>query len=267
VPGAGLLRDSQKWVAPLVVLEALVIGTAIDRAVTVARERAQAAWTIAAVVLAAALPILVLPDAPATLRTPLRPVTYPADWAAVSQVLARHPVGDVLVLPFSAYRTFAWAPGRTVLDPAPRLLPLPAVVDDQLAVGHTVLRGENPLVRKVAAALHRTSADPATPAASIAPATSSALARTLTGLRIAWIVVEHGTPGTLPALPQSWTARPGADVSLYRVPGHIAADVRSTAATVAVLAGDVLAALAVLGCAGGALVRNRRRHGKSTTAS
>lgn len=245
VPGAGVLRDSQKWVAPLVVLEALVIGAAVDRAVVVARDRAQAVWAGVIVLAAAALPLLVLPDAPTTLRTPLHPVSYPADWAAVGRVLA-HRSGDVAVLPFSAYRSFAWAPGRTVLDPAPRLLPLPTVVDDHLVVGGTVLRGENPRVRRVAGALR----------------SGPRLADRLAAAGISWVVVEHGTPGDVPRLTGLVAVRAGRDVSLYRVPGHIAADHRSTAVTVVVLTGDALAALLVIASAVAALPIARRRRGR-----
>ncbi|WP_375489755.1 hypothetical protein [uncultured Jatrophihabitans sp.] len=242
VPGAGLLRDSQKWLVPFVVLEASLIGAALDRAADLVRRRAGGAWPLTLLVIAAALPLVVLPDAPGTLRTPLRPVHYPRDWSAVARALASEPPRDAVVLPFAAYRSFPWAPGRTVLDPAPRLLPVPTVVDDRLPVGGTVLRGENPRVRRVAAAL----------------ASGPDLADALAAAHVGWVVVEHRTPGAVPALPGLQPVRHGADVSLYRVPGRVAPERRSGAVTAVVLGGDAVAALAVLAAIGYPLLRRRR---------
>ncbi|SHF59507.1 hypothetical protein SAMN05443575_0392 [Jatrophihabitans endophyticus] len=248
VPGAGLLRDTQKWLVPFVLASALVVGAAVDRAAGAVRGRGAAPWSALVTVAAALLPLLVLPDAAATLRVPLRPVRYPADWAAVSRVVAGSS-GDVAVLPLSAYRSFPWAPGRSVLDPAPRLLPSATVVDDRLAVGRTVLRGENPRVRQVAAALRA----------------GPGLARSLAAAGIAWVVVEHRTPAGVPvALTGLTRVRAGSDVSLYRVPGPVAAVRRSPAVTVVVLAADVLAALAVLGAAA-TVARPRRGHRRHRT--
>src|SRR6185437_7052745 len=137
-------------------------------------------------------PLLLLPDGPATLRIPLTPVHYPADWRPVADRLAGSRA-QVLVLPFTAYRSFGWAPDRTVLDPAPRLLAPPVLVDDRLAVAGTVLAGEDPAAARVRAVL---AADP--PAGQ--------LAEQLAGLGIGWVVVEAGTPG--PPLPQLAGLRP-----------------------------------------------------------
>jgi len=131
VPGAGLLRDSQKWILPLVLLEALLAGAAVER---LAERGRAAAWRPVLVVAALAVPLILLPDAPATLRPTLDPVHYPHDWTTVA---ARLDGADAVVLPFGSYRSFPWAPRRTVLDPAPRFFRGAIVVDDRLAVsGH-----------------------------------------------------------------------------------------------------------------------------------
>jgi hypothetical protein len=218
LPGAGLLRDGQKWLLPFVLLAILAAGAALNRV-----RGARLVLALAA----AALPLLLLPDGPATLRVPLTPVHYPAGWRPAAALLDG--TGQrVLVLPFASYRLFDWAPGRTVLDPAPRLLPAPTVVDDRLVVGARVLRGEDRTAARAAAVL-------AGPAA--------ALPSGLAGAGIGWVLVEQGTPG--PALPDLSglslrLAAPG--LRLYRVPGPIAAEATSGSRTFLVILADLLLA-------------------------
>jgi hypothetical protein len=238
VPGAGLLRDAQKWVLPLVLLETLLIGAAVAR---LAERLAGIQWRIVLCTAGAALPLIALPDAAATLRTPLEPVHYPSDWAAVSDRLAG---GDVAVLPWGSYRTFAWAPGRSVLDPAPRLLPAPTVVDDRLAINGTLLAGEDPR----AAAVHG--------ALASGPELAAGLARQ----GITWVLVEHGTPGTVPDLSALQLVHTGPNVSLYRVPGPITPWHVAAARTATVFAGYSLAAAVLLVLFGWTV--GARRHDK-----
>ena len=249
VPGAGLLRDAQKWVLPLVVLEALLVGAAVAR---LTQRLTDVSWRPALLAAAAALPLIVLPDAASTLRTTLEPMHYPADWSAVS---ARINHGDVAVLPWGAYRNFAWAPGRSVLDPAPRLLPVPAVVDDRLAVSGELVAGEDPRATAVREAL------------SGGPAVGGALAKQ----GIAWVVVEHGTPGWVPGLTGLQQVYAGSDVSLYRVPGEITGRTVSTVRIATVLVADLIAVLVMLGLVWWAmweqlaLRRTRRKLGPKST--
>jgi hypothetical protein len=206
-------------------------------------------WRAVAGAAALTLPMIALPDAASTLRPTLDPVHYPADWSVVARAIGR---GDVAVLPWGAYRTFAWAPGRSVLDPAPRLLPAPAVVDDRLAVSGELLAGENRRAARVLRAL--TAAD-----------RPAALARQ--GVR--WVVVEHGTPGSVPDLTGLTRIHDGPDVSLYRVPGAVA-DVRPSGVRIAVVVvADLLAAgtLLALVAAWAAARAVRRRTRPNTPAA
>lgn len=221
VPGAGLLRDAQKWLVPLVVMEAFLVGAAVSR---LARVLASGVWRPALLVAAASVPLIVLPDAAATLRPTLEPTHYPSDWSAVS---ARIHGGDVAVLPPGSYRDFSWVASRNVIDPAPRLLPAPAVVDDRIAVNGTLLAGEDP---RAAAVRHAFSRDPG-------------LAARLASLGIAWVVVEHGTAGQVPPLNALDQVYAGSDVSLYRVPGDVKAIHIAPVRVVAVLVADALAVL------------------------
>jgi hypothetical protein len=131
----------------------------------------------------------------------LQAVEYPPDWQRVRDTLADdgHP-GDVLVLPFGAYRAFDWNADRPQLDPAARWLPRPTVTDDDLVVDGAAVEGEDARARAVAAVTD----DPAA----------------LAELGVGWVLVERDTPGR--PVPAAVAALPlvvdGADLDLYRVP-------------------------------------------------
>jgi hypothetical protein len=239
LPGAGLLRDAQKWVLPLVLLEALLLGAAAARLAE--RLATGLHWRYLLGIAVLVLPLIALPDAAATLRPTLTPVHYPADWTAVADRLVG--TGDVAVLPWQSYRRFPWVSATSVLDPAPRLLPAATVVDDRLSVGGRLLRGENPRAEQVRRAL----------------AAGPNLPDRLAQAGIGWVVVEHRTPGTVPDLSGLERRYTGRDVSLYRVPGSVASMHPGPARVTAVVVADATAALAVLGSVVWGLVNRRRR--------
>lgn len=235
VPGAGLLRDAQKWIAPWMLMQALLAGAAVDAALV----RLPAAhWRTLLVTAGLAAPLLLLPDAAATLRPTFEPVHYPSDWAQVADAADG---GVAAVVPFGSYRLFDWAPGRAVLDPAPRLLRIETVVDDRLAVDGRLLQGEDLRAREVAAAL----------------AAGPDLPRRLASAGISWVVVEHATPGAVPDLAGLTLRRAGADVSLYRVPPPVASTGPSAARVAAVVAVDALALAVLVGLAAWAVAGRR----------
>ncbi|MGZ4505673.1 MAG: hypothetical protein ACXVX8_08665 [Blastococcus sp.] len=204
VPGAGLLRDGQKWTAWWALALALGAGLAAGRLAERASGRLGPTAARALAVGALLLPVVALPDLAWGVGGRLEPVRYPADWQRVRAVLAtdRHP-GDVLVLPFGAYRAFAWNDDRLQLDPAPRWLTRPTVTDDTLVVSGSVVTGEDPRARAAGAA----AGDPAR------------LAR----MGIGWVLIERGTPGR--PVPAAISALPlavdGPALDLYRVPGAV----------------------------------------------
>jgi hypothetical protein len=231
VPGAGLLRDSQKWVAWWALLAALACAMAAGRLAGAVRHRIGAAAAggrrfapATLLALTAALPIAVLPDLAWGGAGRLRPVHYPTDWSAVRELLVADPhPGDVLVLPFQPYRRFAWNGERPQLDPAPRLLPRRTVVDDALTVDGRRLSGEDPRADQARRAL----------------ADRDALA----DLGIGWVLVSLGTPGRVDydlvaGLP---TAYSGRWLTLYRLPGPVATPRRDGPPAAPVLAADVAA--------------------------
>lgn len=199
VPGAGLFRDGQRWVAWWALPWALGFALGAELLAEYVRARGRAAVLVGA----ALLPVVVMPDLAWAGWGRLEPVEYPADWYRVREVLADDPApGAVVTLPLSSFRSFAWNEHRTQLDPAPRMLPRSTVIDDRLRVGETVVAGEDTRARRVRSA---------TSAADLARA------------GIGWILVEHGTPGRAePALLEGtaevWS---GPWLSLHRVPGDV----------------------------------------------
>lgn len=202
VPGAGLLRDAQKWAAWWVLPLALGAGLGVRRLGRWLGARVGDAGAVPVTGAALLLPVLAVPDLAWGVAGRLEPVSYPAAWQEVREALEEDDrPGDVLVLPFGAYRAFDWNDRRPQLDPAPRWLPRPAVVDDTLVVGGRAVEGEDPRARAAGAA----SADP----------------ERLAALGIGWVLVEHGTPG--PDTPGAVGGLPvvvdAPELTLHRVPG------------------------------------------------
>jgi hypothetical protein len=229
VPGAGLLRDGQKWAAWFALPLAVGAGLGARRLAGAARARWGAAGAGSVLVAAVLLPLVALPDLGWGVGGRLRPVPYPADWSRVRSVLATDTrPGDVLVLPFRNYRAFGWNADRPQLDPAPRWLTRSTLVDDRLVVGGRALDAEDPRARKAGAAAD----DPAE----------------LAGLGVGWVLVEAGTPG--PQVPAAVRALPavvtGRTLALYRVPGAVRPPGPGPAREIAVVAAHGIALGAVL---------------------
>lgn len=188
VPGGGLLRDSQKWVAWWALPLALGIAAAVER---INRK--------AAVVAALVVPVLAMPDLAFAAWGRLHTADYPADWYAVREILDSDPrPGDVVTQPFASFRQFGWNRDRTQLDPAPRFLPRATVIDDTLYVNGRPIDGEDPRARDIREG------------------------RPLNELGIGWVLVEHGTPGQTSTDGLQNVYR-GEWLDLYRVPGPTAA--------------------------------------------
>lgn len=141
LPASGLLRDGQKWVAPLVLLVSAAFACAVERALAPGRNTP----LLAAVAVLA--PLAALPAAAWGEGERLTTSHYPADWTAVT----RQTNGEVLVLPWTLYRAYPWTYGTTVLDPATKLLRRP-VVDDDLPLAGGDVQGEDPLAQRLDAA-------------------------------------------------------------------------------------------------------------------
>ncbi|QGK68902.1 hypothetical protein GIY23_04515 [Allosaccharopolyspora coralli] len=243
VPGAGLLRDGQRWVAWWALPWALGFALGAELLAEYVRSRGRTAVLLGA----ALLPVVVMPDLAWAGWGRMEPVDYPADWYRVREILADDPApGAVVTLPLSSFRSFAWNEHRTQLDPAPRVLPRSTVIDDRLRVGDAVVAGEDPRARHVR---------------------SASSAENLTEAGIGWILVEHGTPGRAdPALLEDaaevWS---GPWLSLYRVPGDVTpteiprTQVVAVAAANGLAGGLMIGTLLWLGLPSGRLSRITRR--------
>ncbi|MDX2356334.1 hypothetical protein [Dietzia sp. PP-33] len=186
VPAAGLLRDTQKFVALALPATVVALGFA-TRALAPAVRPAGAALVLTAVAVAA------VPDAPRALWEALRPVTYGDGWAEVAGIVDGRP-GDLLVLPAGSFRsTPLWARGAAVLDPAPRMLDTRVLVPGDLVVGRAdggsgtdadadadaeTVTGEGDRARRATEALLR-GEDP----------------RALTDLGVRWVLDERTSAG------------------------------------------------------------------------
>jgi hypothetical protein len=201
VPGGGLLRDGQKWVAWWALPLAIGFALGVERACEYLRSQRARRALLAAAALG---PIVILPDLALAGWGRLGAVGYPADWHDVRTILAgdERP-GDVLALPLSALRRYGWNDERTQLDPAPRFFTRTVILDDTVYVGRQPVAGEDQRLPAIRATL-RDRGD-------------------LGRLGVGWILVEHGTPGRLdPAVLDGLRVEySGPWLSLYRVPGEV----------------------------------------------
>ncbi|MDA4088010.1 hypothetical protein MHAS_04566 [Mycolicibacterium hassiacum DSM 44199] len=194
LPGLGVLRDGQKWVA-LAMPGYAVAGAA---ATTLLRRVPAAATALAC---CAAL-LAVLPDLAWGVGGQVVSVRYPAAWPAVAELVNADP-RPVAVLPPGSMRRFEWAGPAPVLDPLPRWVRAEVRSTGDLTIGGRTVPGEGTHAREVEQLL-------------LAGADQERLAAAGVG----WVVVE--LPGTRSAavdldLPVSYRDD---DLVLYRVGGE-----------------------------------------------
>jgi hypothetical protein len=201
VPGAGLVRDSHKLVAPLALAEAVCFGLGVERVLAAVPPR----WVRPAAVGLVAAPVLLLPALAWGAAGRLVTADYPPAFAEARAVMAADPVpGAVLILPWHLYQPFSWNGDRVVLDPARRWFTRRAVGNDDLELVGLTVPGEEPYGNRLGPLVRGS--------ASLAPA--------LPGAGVRYVLV-HRT-GDRPA----WSGRlDGLDLvldrpelALYRVP-------------------------------------------------
>ncbi|PKV78861.1 hypothetical protein ATK86_3244 [Nocardia fluminea] len=288
VPGAGLLRDTQKYVALAMPAYALCAAAAC-RTVTVAARRIlahdahaapaspephsppraagqppteapvttgnRAAGQIGsrpAAIVFIVLLTLPLADLAWGVGGAMRPVHYPAGWQEVVDHIDAP--GDIAVLPAGMFRRFPYSGTAPVLDPAPRILPNDVLQTGELRVRGYAVTGEGNRARTVEEALLRG-----------APATD------LAALGVGWILLEHTTPGPVGAsektLATAELAYRDADLALYRIPGPAVLDTATpTQRGISTAAHLLWAALLLAGLTGGALRPSAQRHPASRSS-
>jgi hypothetical protein len=202
IPGGGLIRDSQKFVAPLALAEAVCFGLGVERVLAALPSR----WTRPAAALLVAAPVLLLPALAWGGAGRLAAVRYPPAFAEASAVMAADPgPGAVLVLPWHLYRPFSWNGDRVVLDPAQRWFTRRAVGNDDLELVGMTVPGEDPYGARLGPLVRG-----ATP---LAPALPRAGVRYVLVYKEGdWTTWAGRLDGLVPVLD-----RP--ELALYRVPG------------------------------------------------
>ncbi len=191
MPGLGVLRDAQKWVALAVPGYALA-GAA---AVVSLRQRLPAAAT--ALVCCAAL-IATLPDLVWGVGGKVSPVEYPRGWAAAAAMINDDP-RPVAVLPVDSMRRFEWAGDAPVLDPLPRWVRSDVLSTGDLTIGGQTVPGEGERARTVQQML-----------------LSGADRDQLADAGVGWVVVESSGAADTLALPIAYHDD---DLTVYRVGG------------------------------------------------
>ncbi|MEW5812739.1 MAG: hypothetical protein AB1925_25230 [Actinomycetota bacterium] len=189
VPGLGVIRDGQKWVALAMPAYALA-GAA---ATVTLRPRVPALATAA--VCCAAI-IATLPDLAWGVGGRVHPVRYPTAWQEAAAIINAEPA-PVAVLPVDSMRRFSWAGSAPVLDPLPRWLRADVLNTGDLSIGGRTVPGEGAHARDVQVML-------------LAGADRAKLADAGVG----WVVVEG--PNANLGLPVAFRSD---DLTVYRVGG------------------------------------------------
>jgi hypothetical protein len=228
VPGLGVLRDGQKWVA------LAVPGYALAGAGAVVTLRRWLTPALTALACCLAL-ILALPDLAWGVWDKVSPVHYPRGWTAVAAAINSEPK-TVAVLPAGTMRLFSWSGPAPVLDPLPRWVRADVLTTGDLTISGVVVPGEGNHARAVQGML-LAGADPAD------------LARAGVG----WLVVESGTAGEMGAAARTLGALAPVyrddEIALYRIGGDTAG-VSAERRTATVLAHVAWLAMLIVGAAG-----------------
>ena len=239
VPGRGVLRDGQKWVALAMPGYALAGAGAV---VTLRLRASPLRPLVTAMVCCLAL-LLALPDLAWGVWGKVAPVHYPPGWAAVAAAINDQPAA-VAVLPAGTMRRFTWSGPAPVLDPLPRWVRADVLTTGDLTISGVTIPGEGNRARAVQALL-------------LAGPDPSALARAGVG----WLVVESDSAGDMGAAARTLGATTPVyrddELALYRIGGQTvgASPDSRRAMTLAHLA---WLTMLILGAVGAVLSRARR---------
>lgn len=252
IPGAGLLRDTQKYVALAMPAFTLCAAAGCRIVAGLGRRWGSTLGTPATATFFIAALVLTLPDLAWGVGGEIRPVHYPPGWQRVA-ALVNGP-GDVAVLPGGMFRKFPYSGRAPVLDPAPRMLPQDVLQTGELPVRGRVVSGEGDRAHEVERSLLHGGA-----------------ATDLAARGVGWVLVERSTPGPLgdseTTLAQLNPVYADADLALYRVPGTVDTSAQSEGAH-RLVAGAAHLIWALLLVTGPAVVAMRRilRHLRKSSA-
>lgn len=194
IPGAGLLRDTQKYLAltmPFVALAAAATAGWL-------RAWVPTGFAVAAIALLIVAP---LPDLAWGVGGKLRPIQYPPDYAAVTDLIGRSG-GTVALWPTAPMRHYPWNDAPS-LSPLPRMLDATVVMSSRLTVDGDVLDPPTARTQAVIAALE-SGGDP----------------RRLGRLGVQLVVMEDSAAPPLLAAGAD-RIYSGPDLTVYRLPGSV----------------------------------------------
>jgi hypothetical protein len=224
LPAGGLLRDAPRYLLPWILAVAVGFGAGVDRIRREPRLRELA-------VLAALVPVALLPSLGWGVGARLHAVLYPAEMAQVRRIVSPEP-GAVLVAPLTTYRAFPWNGSRRSLDPYPRLFDQRLVYASDLSVGVgdriVVVRGDDPMATRIQRELR-------------AGPTASVLARE--GIHTV-VVTATQPPFDATGLDLRYK---GPGVAVYRVPGASGRDPAAglTPPVIPVVIGDTVVVISI----------------------
>uniref|UniRef100_UPI003D8F5A5E hypothetical protein n=1 Tax=Gordonia sp. B7-2 TaxID=3420932 RepID=UPI003D8F5A5E len=220
-PGAGLLRDSQKFLALL--MPAFAVAAA--GVIVALRRLVPAGFALAAVILLVVAP---LPDLAWGVGGAVRPVSFPAEWSAVARIVPAD-AGAVARWPSNTVRRYAFA-NEVSLDPAPRMLRAPVVESGRLTVDGREIDPPSAAAVKVEKVLD-TEGDPSE----------------LADLGVGWVLVDGDSPPARVArLDPVFT---GDTLRLYQIDGAQTPKASSGARAAAVTAHVLWLAMILAGAA------------------
>jgi hypothetical protein len=233
VPGAGLLRDGQKLLAPFVILVACLFGGAVDVVARALARHGDEVVMLAGLVLVL-IPIGLVPDGAGAVWRTVRPVPFPDSLDRVMATIDAGPADRAVVtLPWRSYRNVGWGTGYPSSDPLVRMVDRPVITSDDLAVGDRVVRGESDTAARIGDAL-----------ATQQPADA------LPAYGVGWVVVYADDPAAgridVTGLRRVLTSP---ELTLYAVPGAVAAPEPAAWRRVTVIGADLVALLALLAAA------------------
>jgi hypothetical protein len=244
LPGGGLLRDSQKFVAPLALVGAVGFGAGFHRLTATLRPaRMRPALGISLVAAAVSLVPTLAWGAWGELVTS----RYPGGWDAARRIMAADPApGSVLVLPWHLYFPLRWNGERVVLDPAQRFFSRAALTTERLELRSGTLPSEDPLPRR----------------ADRVVASGRPLEPSLPGLGVRYVLLLKEADWTRFRRRTAGLERvlDGAELSLFRSQRPALPVAHPSPPAPAVIAGDAIVALALLALPAW-LLRTRVRKG------
>jgi hypothetical protein len=201
LPGLGVLRDAQKWVALAVPGYALA-GAAAVVTLRQGLSRLPGLPAAATALICSAALIATLPDLAWGVGGKVASVEYPPGWATAAAMINDDP-RPVAVLPVDSMRRFEWAGDAPVLDPLPRWVRAEVLSTGDLTIGGRTVPGEGERARAVQQML-----------------LDGADRDRLADAGVGWVVVESGLSTDTLALPVAYRDD---DITLYRVGGDLPA--------------------------------------------